>query len=495
MKERRILESNSNRKFDIKKRSRFENSISWGKKISFLLFSIIFSTTIFAQKGLNEKANELENTKCLDNFFEKLQQSNDQKIHILHIGDSHIQADYFSGKMREYFQEKYGNAGFGFCFPYKLARTNGKKVVKYTSNTHWKAKRNSLRRPIQATGISGHSIETSTPYFELKIASMQDSPWNYNQLFLFKNPNQFSPVVGIASSKLLPYETKKVQSKQKVYHKVKSGNTLYGIALKYHVRVKNLKSWNNIRGNMIRIGQKLIVKNGQYPDQLKRIKSSALRCISPFEEKKNAGYFAYQFQENNPTIYIHGDEKAQKNKWTFTGFYLDDQSANGIVYSAIGANGAQFKDYLSSDYFFKQIACVKSDLLIISLGTNESLNYPFKANELELQIDEFLLKIKKATSCSAILLTTPPDVMKGRGSRRRYNPNVNVICELLQKAAVKHQIAIWDFNKVMGGYKSVSNWHATGLGQKDRVHFSKAGYEKQAVLFWKAIQKSVSTAQ
>ena len=42
-----------------------------------------------------------------------------------------------------------------------------------------------------------------------------------------------------------------------IYYKVKSGNTLGGIAQKYRVSVSQLKKWNHIKGTTIRVGQTL----------------------------------------------------------------------------------------------------------------------------------------------------------------------------------------------------------------------------------------------
>ena len=46
------------------------------------------------------------------------------------------------------------------------------------------------------------------------------------------------------------------------YYKVKSGDTLSGIAKKFHVTVKQIKAWNNLKSDMIREGQKLRVGVG-----------------------------------------------------------------------------------------------------------------------------------------------------------------------------------------------------------------------------------------
>jgi membrane-bound lytic murein transglycosylase D len=50
-----------------------------------------------------------------------------------------------------------------------------------------------------------------------------------------------------------------VKGKTKIVYTVKSGDTVGGIAARYRVRANDLTYWNNIRKNMIRIGQKLAI--------------------------------------------------------------------------------------------------------------------------------------------------------------------------------------------------------------------------------------------
>ena len=45
--------------------------------------------------------------------------------------------------------------------------------------------------------------------------------------------------------------------RDKVIHRVRSGDVLGKIARQYHVRVSDIKKWNNLRSNTIRIGQRL----------------------------------------------------------------------------------------------------------------------------------------------------------------------------------------------------------------------------------------------
>ncbi|MFN3640207.1 MAG: peptidoglycan-binding protein, partial [Flavobacterium sp.] len=75
----------------------------------------------------------LHHTKSLEPFFKKLDQlsnSSTQKVSIVHIGDSHIQADIFSGRMRKLFQNTFGHAGRGLVFPHNLAKSNGASDIR-----------------------------------------------------------------------------------------------------------------------------------------------------------------------------------------------------------------------------------------------------------------------------------------------------------------------------------------------------------------------------
>ena len=47
--------------------------------------------------------------------------------------------------------------------------------------------------------------------------------------------------------------------RNKLVYRVRSGDVLGTIAQRYGVRVSDLKKWNNIRGNTIRIGQRLSI--------------------------------------------------------------------------------------------------------------------------------------------------------------------------------------------------------------------------------------------
>jgi membrane-bound lytic murein transglycosylase D len=63
------------------------------------------------------------------------------------------------------------------------------------------------------------------------------------------------------------------------HHRVRSGETLGGIARRYRVSVASLKSWNGLRGNIIRAGQRVRVYGGRGP----------VRAVASREHTKGGG--------------------------------------------------------------------------------------------------------------------------------------------------------------------------------------------------------------
>ena len=59
----------------------------------------------------------------------------------MHIGDSHIQADWWTGYLRIRLQELFGSAGRGLVFPYQLAGTNSPTDIRSGSNQIWENRR------------------------------------------------------------------------------------------------------------------------------------------------------------------------------------------------------------------------------------------------------------------------------------------------------------------------------------------------------------------
>ena len=141
---------------------------------------------------IKENLNKIENDSNSIHFFYKklyeLQETKKGRIDIIHIGDSHLQADHFSGTIRQKLQLKFGNAGRGLIFPYHVAKSNEPATYKTTSNTIWDSKRNVFYEKPLPIGISGFTIETTNAQAELNL-TVKDNPglgYSFTKFTLFQ---------------------------------------------------------------------------------------------------------------------------------------------------------------------------------------------------------------------------------------------------------------------------------------------------------------------
>lgn len=95
--------------------------------------------------------------------FDKLVKTSQGEVNILHIGDSHIQADMMTGRIRSLFYKTLPGLvkNRGFMFPYAIAGTN--HPFNYTSefSGSWKACRNVEKERICRLGVGGMSAFTN----------------------------------------------------------------------------------------------------------------------------------------------------------------------------------------------------------------------------------------------------------------------------------------------------------------------------------------------
>ncbi|GDX51552.1 hypothetical protein LBMAG27_05990 [Bacteroidota bacterium] len=151
---------------------------------------------------IRDTLNYLINDSALSGFYKKLdelQNGTRDKVVVVQIGDSHIQADYFSGMMREQLQRKFGNAGRGLVFPYRAAKTNEPRNYTTRTNVTWEAKRNVFPKLPLPIGISGITIRTydSSAYLDFYIQDADSLNYAFNKIkvFHYKAPDAFDLAV------------------------------------------------------------------------------------------------------------------------------------------------------------------------------------------------------------------------------------------------------------------------------------------------------------
>lgn len=102
----------------------------------------------------------------------------------------------------------------------------------------------------------GRPLAIKMPYnFVNSFVEMQDSVLAHNRVKYFDTKDRIVDPRARRGN----YAYSAPKNKTKIYYKVKSGDVVGKIARKYHVRTSDMRRWNNIRKNRIRIGQRLVL--------------------------------------------------------------------------------------------------------------------------------------------------------------------------------------------------------------------------------------------
>jgi lysophospholipase L1-like esterase len=139
---------------------------------------------------INTIFNRLLNSSDLDSFYQKLyilKKTRKGVVNIVHIGDSHIQADYLSGLVRNSLQDFFGNAGRGLVFPYQLAQSNAPQDIISFSNVSWQYNRLAHPEIPITAGISGFGIQTNAlgASIDLGLRATATGDQSFNRLKFF----------------------------------------------------------------------------------------------------------------------------------------------------------------------------------------------------------------------------------------------------------------------------------------------------------------------
>ena len=104
------------------------------------------------------------------------------------------------------------------------------------------------------------------------------------------------PTVSPGPSKSRVASRRKPRVKGRKYHVVRRGDTLWDIARLYGVSVRDLKRWNNLRGNRIKPGDRLVVKPARSS------KKSKARSKKKKSKKTSGKYITYRVRPGD-TLY------------------------------------------------------------------------------------------------------------------------------------------------------------------------------------------------
>ena len=432
----------------------------------------------------------LYNAKALTPFFEKLKALDtlkDRKLNIVHIGDSHIQGDAMTSQIRQRFQSQFGNAGLGFVFPYSLIHTNGERYVRFSSNITWDSQKNTSRDNTGTIGIAGYSLLTNNKNFVIEL-NIKNKDYSFNTLRILTPNNQhlFDLAISKTGIPLRPARAVRRTAYKNLFHKVQKGETLYALSKKYKTTERKIQQANNLKGNTIREGAMLKIPTEE------RVVSTAASvgssvAMNNFEPLPgdNISSLGYTYNNLNGLDRIYLTPNSERSNFALNGIVLENDQ-NGIIYHAIGVNGARFSDYNKCSLFFDQIQALQPDLIIVSLGTNEAFGR-LSAENYDKQVENFIAQIREHYGNCPILLTSPPPSLF---KKKLPNPYCEQYTHVLIDNSVKKNYGVFDLYNVLGGSEGMSKLIAENLISHDRVHYTHSGYEEQGGRLYNALMSN-----
>jgi LysM repeat protein len=265
---------------------------------------------------------------------------------IIHIGDSHIQGDYFSGEIRMQLQSIFGNAGRGILFPYALAKSFGPRGISVKPLGVWTGYKTLTGNLTEPLGVSGYGASTRTATSSLQV-SLTEKFKEENALGQFSAPQM---------------------QKINIWHSADNASFITQLNPEFQ--------WT---GSQF------------YP---------AGWGVSSYQAAEAQSGFTLSLSVSAPT----------QNHYGFYGFEIVPMQQRGVVYHHCGVVGAQFTHLINkAPYTVEQIAHLKPDILIFSFGTNEAYNGKLDSHVYTPAVKKFLSDIAAASPTTAIIITTAPD--------------------------------------------------------------------------------------
>lgn len=168
------------------------------------------------------------------------------------------------------------------------------------------------------------------------------------------------------------------------------------------------------------------------------------------------------------------------------GFSIENSNP-GFYYASIGVNGASTSSYLRCQEFVNELSGIPPDLVIFSLGVNDTHDTNFSKQQFSANYDSLISLIKIASpNCTFLFTTVTDNYINRKTANKRPIKAQEAMYELMEK----HNAAVYDLYAVMGGYKSIYRWYKAGLAAKDKVHFNGRGYTILSTLMFEAINRS-----
>ncbi len=351
-----------------------------------------------------------------------------QPFTIVHIGDSHIQADISTAVVRDMLQYDYGNAGRGLITPLRLSGTNEPRDYTFNSKQPWNALK-LMRGPWNRTmGFTGTSVSPLKKTSEIIVSTRDDDNYNpFSSVTMFHNG--IMDVTKVTDADDNEVEFRAIPSKD--YTHIELAAETHKVTIYFNSAGDLTLYGANLSGDRPGVFYHTIGNNGATYDTYNRIGTLG-PGISPL----------------NPDLII---------------ISLGTNEAFGKTVDRVAL-------YASIDRLVKSVMVSNPDAALL-------LVTPMECDRSTSKVISKRVKRKGKTQ-----------TVRQRTKTYSVNRNILPVRETILKYGADKGIAVYDWYEVAGGTGSASKWQADGLYSKDHVHHTSSGYRLSGRMLYEALK-------
>lgn len=355
-------------------------------------------------------------------------------VSIVHIGDSHLQADFATGEIRADLQFDYGNAGRGLISPLKLSGTNEPHDYSFSSTQAWNAVKLMNQTWPRTMGFTGASITPVTTSSNFMVSTSEKEDYNpFSSIIVFHKGQFFVTSITDADGNALPFVatpskdytyidlTQDINA-ARIYFESAGDLTVFGAALSgkrpglfYHTIGNNGATYDTYN----RIGNVGMGITPLHPDLviLSLGTNEAFGIVDKHRLKESIGRLVENIKNNNPEAAI---------------------------------------------LLVTPMECQRSVYTTVTIPSKKKKG---KKKRRRRRVTKRVRSFKT-------------------------NSNISTVRNVIIDYGKEHHIAVYDWYTIAGGDNASSKWINSGLFSSDRVHHSLKGYRLQGELMYRALKSA-----
>lgn len=396
------------------------------------------------------------------------------RVSVVHIGDSHLQAGPMDSVLRQALQARWGDAGRGFVFPYEATDTANPPDLASASDVEWKLRRmmgDSAHGPVGAGGLA--AVAQAVP-FVLSLAQGRDVAGTpgFDRVRVFYEPGPDKAELWVATRPDPVAAEAALRRAAWRERLIEPGDTLSELAQAEGVSQADLRRWNGPNFKL-RAGKKLRLRQVSAEGSSRLAGYTVWGVLKGDDERAREGVSVSLGSPVQELFLVGTQAGPGQDHVELQGLLFERSLATGLVWNTLAANGAQAKHFSAQRNFPVQLKAMDPDLIIFSLGTNETQQSDYAIDDALAEQKRLWKICREAVPGASLLVLSPPEASYGK---RTANARLDPYVQGLRALALQEGAAFFDLRAAQGGYGSYDRWHEEGLAGKDGVHYRNAGY-------------------